>query len=146
MALIFFSFLFIGLISIEALVIWCAHAFQSAYPCFNEFVFGSVTMIWKLIQVAYLWILFQNGNGVEDLLLQGSRSRQIMSYMVLIIFLIGWISSDFSALDCIQVLLQVTFSRFSLLCGFELKSMNSNLWILMQNFKVISFYQSSSMK
>ena len=35
------------------------------------FVFGSVTMIWRLVQVACLCILFQNESGVKDLLLKG---------------------------------------------------------------------------
>ena len=40
------------------------------------FVFGSVTMIWKLViwklvQVACMCILFQNESGVKDLLLKG---------------------------------------------------------------------------
>ena len=83
------------------------------------FVFGSVTMIWKLVilklvQVACLCILFQNENEVKDvLLLWNSRSRQIMSYTFLVIIFLKY---DFQVslliVDCVHTLLQVTLSHF----------------------------------
>ena len=142
---LYFDYLFfIGWISIKAWAIRCVHAFQSAWPCFNQFVFGPFAMIWKLVQVAYLCILFQNENGVEDLLLQGSRYKQIMRYKVLLtIFLVGWISSEFGATG-----LHTSITSGNLVTSLSsmwiwVNVYESDLWIFKQNFKVISFYQSS---
>ena len=117
-------FFFIGWISIEALAIRCAHAFQS----FNQ----PNHVLMKLYLVHLQWFgnlfnwhicatYFKMEIELKIYLYRGSRSRQIMSYkFLLIIFLIGWISSEFGAIGLHTS--QVTLSHSSLLYGFELMS------------------------
>ena len=75
---------------------------------------------------------------------RGSRYKQIMRYKVLLtIFLVGWISSEFGAIG-----LHTSITSGNLVTSLSsmwiwVNVYESDLWIFKQNFKVISFYQSS---